>query len=134
MSGRTAPSAAPVAGDAAAPSPEVPEVLAGVTVSDEEIAAMRATLAAATAARKAAKTAERAAKAATAAAPTARDYVRKVDAAILAAVGELVKAAEVPEALAAEVNQLLANQLHHLSSPERGWVSDLPRPARSEWK
>jgi len=130
MSGRTAPSAAPV--NSAAPA--TPEVLAGVLAPADQVKALRAQLAAATAAAKAAKAAERAAKAATVAAPTARDYVRKVDAAILRAVGDLVTEAEVPEALLAEVRQLLANQLHHLSSPERGWECDLPKPARSEWK
>lgn len=131
MSGRTAPSATPTT--PAAPA-ATPEVLAGVTMTDDEIKAMRAKIAAATAANKAAKKAEREAKAAVAAAPTARDYVRKVDAAILGYVGNLLAGAEVPEALQAEVAQLLANQLHHLSSPERGWDSALPKPNRSEWK
>lgn len=126
MSGRTTPTPAVKS--------EVPEVLAGVLAPADEIKALRAQIAAANAKLKAEREAARAAKAAVAAAPTARDFVRKVDAAILASVGDLLAKAEVPEALQAEVSQLLANQLHHLSSPERGWVSALPKPDRSEWR
>jgi len=126
MSGRTAPNAET--------TPATPSVLDGVLAPADEIKALKAALAAATAKAKAAKDAAKAAKAATVAAPTARDYVRKIDAAILRAVGDLVTEAEVPETLLSEVRQLLANQLHHLSSPERGWECDLPKPARSEWK
>jgi len=100
----------------------------------DEIKALKAQLAAATAAAKAAKAAAREAKAAEAKKPTARDYVRKVDLLILGAVGDLLAGAEVPAELLPEVKQLLANQLHHLSSPERGWAGDLPKPDRSEWR
>jgi len=131
MSGRTAPSNTPTAPATPAPAPEV---IAGVTMPADEIKALKAQLAAATAAAKAAKAAAREAKAAEAKKPTARDYVRKVDLLILGAVGDLLAGAEVPAELLPEVKQLLANQLHHLSSPERGWAGDLPKPDRSEWR
>jgi hypothetical protein len=67
-------------------------------------------------------------------AKTARDFVRELDAAILTSAGEIVAAAEVPDELRAEVEDLISNQLHHLSSPTRGWVGTLPVPDRSEWR
>ena len=64
----------------------------------------------------------------------ATDYRREVDGLIIQAAGELVKQ-QVPEALRAEVAKMIANQLHHLSTPKLGWPSDvLPRPDRSEWR
>lgn len=125
--------AKPAAAPAPAPAP-APEVLAGVTMSAEEIKTMKARIAAAQKQLAADKRAAREARAAEAKKPTARDYVRNVDLLILGAVGELIKSAEVPAELLPEVKQLLANQLHHLSSPERGWAGDLPKPARSEWR
>lgn len=131
----TAPKSAAPAAASSAPTPApVPEVLAGVTMSADEIKAMKERLAAAQAQLKADKKAAREAKAAEAKKPTARDYVRKIDLLILGAVGELLTSAEVPAELLPEVRQLLANQLHHLSSPERGWAGDLPKPDRSEWR
>lgn len=134
MTGRTAPSATPVDGNADAPAPAVPEVLAGVTAPEEEIKRLRAELAAATAKATAARKAASDARKAAAAKPTARDYVRAVDAAILSYVPSLIAGADVPEELRAEVAQLVANQLHHLSTPERGWPAEMPKPARSDWK
>lgn len=136
---RTAPSNTPKTAAANTPAEvptpaPAPEVLAGVTMTPDEIKEMRAKIAAATAANKATAKAAREARAAEAKKPTARDFVRKVDLAILGAVGDLVAAAEIPAELADEVKQLLANQLHHLSSPERGWAGDLPKPDRSEWR
>lgn len=65
---------------------------------------------------------------------TARDYVRNVDLAIIMAAGEAVDEI-VPEKFRAEVRQLVANQLHHLSTPKAGWPSTtLPTPDRSEWR
>jgi hypothetical protein len=100
----------------------------------DEIKELKARLAAANAQLKADKAKARELKAAAAKTPTARDYVRKIDLKILEAVGGLVMDAEVPGDMLKEVEQLLANQLHHLSSPERGWAGDLPKPARSEWR
>lgn len=65
-------------------------------------------------------------------AKTARDWTRDVDAAILEAAAKLVEDL-VPEDKRDAVAQLVANQLHHLSTPALGWVGTLPRPARSEW-
>lgn len=148
MTGRTAPSNTPTApapkpappktaGTAPTPAPTpkpVPEVLAGVTVPADEIKDLKARLAAANAQLKADRAKARELKAAQAKAPTARDYVRKIDLLILGKVGDLVMEAEVPGDMLKEVEQLLANQLHHLSSPERGWHGDLPKPDRSEWR
>lgn len=65
---------------------------------------------------------------------TARDYVKSVDLAIIIAAGEAVEEI-VPEKFRAEVRQLVANQLHHLSTPKAGWPSaTLPTPDRSEWR
>lgn len=111
---------------------EVPAVLAGVLAPADEIKELRAKLAAANAKLKADKVAAAAARAAAPKVKTARDYVREVDAAILGYAPNLLS--DVPEALRAEVAQLIANQLHHLSSPSAGWVSDLPKPDRSEWR
>jgi hypothetical protein len=129
--------------------PEVPAVLAGVVIetTPAETAevpfgpltardAARAALAEAKRLAAVARDAAKAAREAKAAAPkpvTARDYVRKVDAAILGYAAFLV-AEEVPEEMRAEVAQLIANQLHHLASPSSGWVGDLPKPDRSEWR
>lgn len=63
---------------------------------------------------------------------SARDWTRDVDAAILEAAAKLVEDL-VPEDKRDAVAQLVANQLHHLSTPALGWVGTLPRPARSEW-
>ena len=66
--------------------------------------------------------------------PTAADYRREIDLAIITAAGELVKE-RVPEALRERVARLMANQLHHMSSPAIGWPSDiLPTPERSDWR
>jgi|SRR5690348_4777572 hypothetical protein len=65
---------------------------------------------------------------------TAVDYRRDVDAAIIAKAGELV-ADLVPEEHRDEVSRLIANQLHHLSTPALGWPSEvLPVPDRSDWR
>ena len=59
---------------------------------------------------------------------TARDYVREVDLAIIIAAGDAVEKM-VPEKFQKEVRQLVANQLHHLSTPKQGWPSaTLPTP------
>lgn len=135
MSGRTAPPAAPVTAAPNAPAaPTVPEVLAGVLMPADEVKALKEQLAAANAKLKAAKAAAREARAAEVKTATARDYVRKVDAAILMAVCDLPVWAEVPEALRPEVKKLVANQLHHLTSPAAGWLGELPKPDRSEWR
>lgn len=131
MTGRTAPSNTPATPNTPAPAPEV---LAGVTMPADEIKDLKARLAAANAQLKADKARARELKAAEAKKPTARDYVRKVDLLILGAVGDLMAGTEIPDDLKPEVAQLLANQLHHLSSPERGWAGDLPKPDRSEWR
>jgi len=66
--------------------------------------------------------------------PTTADYRNEIDQAIIRAAGELVKQM-VPADLHGHVSQLIANQLHHLSTPKQGWPSDiLPRPNRSEWR
>jgi hypothetical protein len=65
---------------------------------------------------------------------TARDYVKSVDLAIIIAAGEAVEEL-VPEQFRKDVRQLVANQLHHLSTPKAGWPSTtLPTPDRSEWR
>lgn len=65
---------------------------------------------------------------------TARDYVKTVDLAVIIAAGEAVEEL-VPEQFRAEVRQLVANQLHHLTTPKAGWPSaTLPTPDRSEWR
>jgi hypothetical protein len=65
---------------------------------------------------------------------TARDYVRNVDLAIIIAAGTAVDEL-VPEQFRTEVRQLVANQLHHLTTPKAGWPSaTLPTPDRSEWR
>lgn len=145
MTGRTRPSATPVpaapktdAPETPTPAPVVPEVLAGVTMPAEEVdevKKLRAALAAAQAAAKAAKAKAKEEKAAVAAKPTARDFVRKVDLAILAAIPGLMDAAEIPEDLKAEVARLVVNQVHHLTTKERGgWPESLPTPDRSDWR
>lgn len=126
MSGRTTPTPAA--------APATPDVLAGVMMKPEEITALKARVKAAEEALRAQKKADREAKAAVAAKPTARDFVRRIDLAILSYVPNLLAGADVPDELKSEVAQLIANQLHHLSSPERGWPTDLPKPARSEWR
>lgn len=63
---------------------------------------------------------------------SARDWTRDVDAAILEAAAKLVEEI-VPEDKRDAVAQLVANQLHHLSTPALGWATTLPKPARSEW-
>jgi len=65
---------------------------------------------------------------------TPADYRREIDLAIIAAAGELVKNS-VPDALRPVVARLIANQLHHLSSPSGGWPTEhLPKPERSDWR
>lgn len=65
---------------------------------------------------------------------TATDWRRDVDLAIIMAAGNLV-AELVPEEHRDAVATLIANQLHHLSTPALGWPSEvLPQPARSEWR
>lgn len=117
------------------------DALAGVTIAKSEAEAaksrrdaLRAELAAASKAAKDARIAAREAAAAAPKVPTARDFVRTLDAMILASAGAIVADAELPEELRAEVEMLVANQLHHLASPKTGWnVAGLPRPQRSEW-
>lgn len=66
--------------------------------------------------------------------PTARDIARKVDLAIIAAASKLVDEL-APAPLRDEVARLIANQLHHLSTPALGWpAANLPRPDRSDWR
>jgi len=123
-------------------TPTVPSVLSGVTVSAAETELKKARTAQATArkaanakveaARKALKEAREAAKNAPKA-TTARDVVREADKAILEFAGQLVELM-ADRKMAAEVAQLLSNQLHHLASPSAGWVGSLPTPARSEWQ
>jgi hypothetical protein len=65
---------------------------------------------------------------------TPRDYARDVDLAIIAAAGALVNDL-VPAGDRAAVARLIANQLHHLSTPTLGWPSlTLPRPDRADWR
>jgi len=65
---------------------------------------------------------------------TATDWRRDVDLAIIMAAGDLV-AELVPAEHRDEVARLIANQLHHLSTPALGWPSAvLPTPARSDWR
>jgi len=65
---------------------------------------------------------------------SAVDYRRDVDLAIIAAAGQLVSDLVPPQHRAA-VARLIANQLHHLSTPTLGWPSlTLPTPDRSEWR
>lgn len=65
---------------------------------------------------------------------SARDYARNVDLAIIAAAGQIVNDL-VPEPHRATVARLIANQLHHLSTPALGWPSmTLPKPDRSDWR
>lgn len=65
---------------------------------------------------------------------TALDYRRDVDLAIIEAAGEII-AKRVPEKHRAAVSKLIANQLHHLSTPALGWPSAvLPTPDRSDWR
>ncbi len=117
------------------------DAIAGVTIAKSEAEAakarrdaLRAELAAASKAAKDARLAAREAANAAPKVPTARDFVRTLDAAILASAGAIVADAELPEELRAEVEMLVANQLHHLASPKTGWdVPGLPRPQRSEW-
>ena len=117
------------------------DALAGVEVAKTAAAAakatrdeMRAALGKATADAKAARDAARAAAAAAPKAVTARTFVRDLDTAILIEAGRIVAEAEIPENLRAEVENLIANQLHHLASPKVGWpTEDLPTPNRSEW-
>jgi hypothetical protein len=116
------------------------DVIAGVAIAKAEADAVKARrdalrqeLAAATAATKAARAAARAAAAAAPKLPTARDFVRALDAAILAFAGAEFDGMEIPEELRDEVGSLLSNQLHHLASAKTGWVGTLPVPNRSEW-
>ena len=65
---------------------------------------------------------------------TATDYRREVDLAIIQAAGNLVDEI-VPAKLRKEVAVLIANQLHHLSTPKAGWpAKNLPKPDRSDWR
>jgi hypothetical protein len=118
------------------------DALAGVTVAKEAAAAAkktrddaRAALAKASADAKAAKAAATAAAAAAPKPATARSFVRDLDREILTAAGAIVRDAEIPDDLRAEVEMLVACQLHHLASPKTGgWnVDGLPQPNRSEW-
>jgi len=64
----------------------------------------------------------------------AADWRRTVDLAIIIAAGDLVTEL-VPEKHRDEVANLIANQLHHLSTPALGWPSTvLPTPDRSDWR
>jgi hypothetical protein len=65
---------------------------------------------------------------------TATDYRREIDLLIITAAGELVTA-HVPAELRGQVARLIANQLHHMSTPKAGWPSAvLPTPERSDWR
>lgn len=64
---------------------------------------------------------------------TAAEWRREIDLLLIRAAGDLVKE-HVPTGLRAEVSQLIANQLHHLSTPKAGWPSSLPKPQRSDWR
>lgn len=126
-------------------TPEVPEVLSGVTISVEDATkSLKRARDAATAARKvqaaklsAAREAVKAAKIAAASAPkvrTARDVVRDADTAIIQFAGQLVELMG-NDPMAAEVAKLISAQLHHLASPSVGWPEGaLPVPDRSEWR
>jgi hypothetical protein len=82
-------------------------------------------------AREAAKAAREAAKDAPKV-KSAADYRREIDVLIIQAAGSLVEE-HVPDDLRAKVAQLIANQLHHLSTPKAGWPGILPKPERAEW-
>lgn len=67
-------------------------------------------------------------------AKTAADYRKEIDLAIITAAGEMVTE-RVPEQLREQVARLIANQLHHLSTPSGGWPTEvLPTPDRSDWR
>jgi hypothetical protein len=67
-------------------------------------------------------------------AKTPTDYRKEIDLAIITAAGALV-AERVPEEMRPVVARLIANQLHHLSTPKTGWPTDhLPKPERSDWR
>jgi hypothetical protein len=64
----------------------------------------------------------------------AADFRRDVDLAIIAAADKLVTEM-VPEEFRAEAARIIANQLHHLSTPALGWpAATLPKPDRSGWR
>jgi hypothetical protein len=65
---------------------------------------------------------------------TAADYRKEIDLLIITAAGALVTE-HVPAELREQVARLIANQLHHLSTPKAGWPSAvLPKPERSDWR
>jgi hypothetical protein len=65
---------------------------------------------------------------------SATDWRRTIDLAIITAAGNLVTEL-VPEEMRDDVAKLIANQLHHLSTPALGWPSEvLPQPERSDWR
>lgn len=66
-------------------------------------------------------------------AKTAADYRREIDLLIIAKAGDLV-IEYVPAALRDQVAQMIANQLHHMSTKKLGWPEGaLPKPERSDW-
>jgi hypothetical protein len=119
------------------PAPEVPvtdpaAAQAAVKAAREEAKAVReAAKAKLDAAREAAKAAREAAKDAPKV-KSAADYRREIDVLIIQAAGSLVEE-HVPDDLRPKVAQLIANQLHHLSTPKAGWPGILPLPERAEW-
>lgn len=129
MTTKTTP--APVPAAAPAPAKDAAQaandsVLDGVT-GEMTIEEMRAEMA-----RLRAELAARPAKPARA--KNAADWRRDVDLAIIAYAGNLV-AGMVPAEFQPEVGKLIANQLHHLSTPALGWPSEnLPKPDRSDWR
>lgn len=123
MTTRTAPAPAPETN-----APEVPEA------TDAALAANQAMLAGTLASELGFAPIAKPAPAPAPKPMTARDFVKVVDLAVLIAAGEAVNEI-VPEELREQVAQLVANQLHHLSTPKVGWPSTvLPTPDRSEWR
>jgi hypothetical protein len=114
------------------PATDAAAAKAAVKAAREEAkAAQQAAREKVVAAREAAKAAREAAKDAPKV-KSAADYRREIDVLIIQAAGSLVEE-HVPDDLRAKVAQLIANQLHHLSTPKAGWPGILPLPERAEW-
>lgn len=125
------PAAAKPAAKAAPATPATPEEMAA------EIERLRAELAA-----KPAKGTKAAAKDKPAPSapkgPSAIDYQRSVQRALIEAAGEIV-AKTVPAEHCATVAQAIANSMHHFATGRdeagnRVWPGTLPKPARSDWR